>query len=114
MIRPVDVTLLTSGLTPTDGSFVASTMANSIRNQSRITLKDQLLLFDNSQVATNKTPSAVYYYLDAIGKAGGWKLSGDGLTDHGTDIIPAGTALVIRKAKTAGGATVFWTNAPTY
>jgi uncharacterized protein (TIGR02597 family) len=114
MIRPVDVTLLTSGLTPTDGSFVASTVANSIRNQSRITLKDQLLLFDNSQVATNKTPSAVYYYLNAIGKAGGWKLSGDGLTDHGNDIIPAGTALVIRKAKTAGGATVFWTNAPTY
>ncbi len=114
MIRPVDVTLLASGLTPTDGSFVASFMGNGIKNGSRLVLNDQLLLFDNAQVATNKTPSAVYYYLDGVGKTAGWKLSGDGLTDHGNDIIPAGTALVIRKAKTAGGATVFWTNAPTY
>jgi uncharacterized protein (TIGR02597 family) len=114
MIRPVDVALTATGLTPTDGSFVASTTVNSSKNESRLSLKDQLLLFDNTQVAMNKTPSAVYYYLDAIGKAAGWKLSGDGLTNHNNDVIPAGTALVIRKAKTAGGATVFWTNAPTY
>jgi uncharacterized protein (TIGR02597 family) len=114
MIRPVDVALSATGLSPTDGSFVASTTSNSTKNDSRLALRDQLFLFDNTQVAMNKTPSAVYYYLDALGHAAGWKLSGDGLTDHGTDIIPAGTALVIRKAKTAGGATVFWTNAPTY
>ena len=114
MIRPVDVALSATGLSPTDGSFVASTTSNSSKNDSRLALRDQLFLFDNTQVAMNKTPSAVYYYLDALGHAAGWKLSGDGLTDHGSDIIPAGTALVIRKAKTAGGATVFWTNAPTY
>ncbi len=62
----------------------------------------------------DKSPTAIYYYLDAVGKAAGWKLSGDGLTDHGNDVIPAGSAIVIRKARTLSAQTVFWTNAPTY
>ena len=114
MIRPVDVALNATGLSPTDGSFVASTLSSSTRNDSRLALKDQLLLFDNTQAAMDKSPTAVYYYLDAIGKAAGWKLSGDGLTDHGNDVIPAGSAIVIRKARTLSAQTVFWTNAPTY
>ena len=114
MIRPVDVTLLNSGLGPTDGSFVGSTLSPQTKNDSGLALKDQLLLFDNTQVTIGKTPSAVYYYLNAVGKAAGWKLAGDGLTDHGNDVIPAGSAIVIRKAKTAVAQTVFWTNAPTY
>ncbi len=114
MIRPVDVTLNASGLSPADGSFVASSSSKGIKDKGRITTRDQLLLFDNAQVAMNKSPSAVYYYSDAIGKAGGWRLSGDGLTNHNNDVIPAGTAMVIRKARTASNQTVFWLNAPTY
>jgi uncharacterized protein (TIGR02597 family) len=114
MIRPVDVALNATGLSPADGSFVATSTGKGIKDQQRVALKDRLFLFDNAQMAINKSPTAIYYYSDAIGKAGGWKLSGDGLTNHDTDIIPAGTAIVIRKAKTAGGATVFWTNAPNY
>jgi uncharacterized protein (TIGR02597 family) len=114
MIRPVDVALTATGLSPADGSFVATTMAKSQKNDGRIALKDQLLLFDNRQVAMNKAPAAVYYYLSATGKATGWKLSGDGLSSHDSDVIPAGTALVIRKAKTPSNQSVFWVNAPTY
>ena len=114
MIRPVDVSLNASGLNPADGSFVASALSPNTKNGSGLALKDQLLLFDNTQVAMDKSPSAVFYYLNAVGKAAGWKLSGDGLTDHGNDVIPAGTAMVIRKARTASNQTVFWLNTPTY
>ncbi len=114
MIRPVDVALNASGLNPTDGSFVASELSPRARNNGGVALKDQLLLFDNAQAVIGKSPSAVYYYLNAVGKAAGWKLSGDGLTNHDNDLIPAGSAIVIRKAKTSTAQTVFWTNAPTY
>ena len=62
MIRPVDVTLNASGLSPANGSFVASPPPKSIKDKGRLATKDQLLLFDNAQVAMSKTPSAVYYY----------------------------------------------------
>jgi uncharacterized protein (TIGR02597 family) len=114
MIRPVDVTFNATGLTPADGSFVATQTPRNIVNMKRPAPMDELLLFDNTQVAMNKTPTAIYYYLSAVGKAAGWKLSGDGYTDHGNDVIPAGSAVLIRKAKTAIAQTVFWTNAPTY
>jgi uncharacterized protein (TIGR02597 family) len=114
MIRPVDVTLNATGLSPADGSFVATQTPRNIVDTKRPATMDQLLLFDNTQVAMNKTPTAIYYYLSAVGKAAGWKLSGDGYTDHGNDGIPAGSAVLIRKAKTATAQTVFWTNAPTY
>jgi len=113
MVRPVDVTLNQSGLGPTDGSFVATPAFLPTRD-SKLALKDQLLLFDNSSVAFDKPPSAVYYYSQGPGRNAGWKLFGDGSVDHGNDVIPAGSAIVIRKAKTAAGATIFWTNAPTY
>jgi uncharacterized protein (TIGR02597 family) len=114
MIRPVDVTLSNCGLNPADGSFVATPAPRTIQNVPRTQFKDQLFLFDNTQVAMNKTPSAVYYYLAAPGKGASWKLAGDGLTNHNNDMIPAGTALVIRKAKAATNQTVFWVNAPNY
>jgi uncharacterized protein (TIGR02597 family) len=113
MVRPVDVTLNSTGLGPADGSFVATQSPRDIVNLKRVAM-DQLLLFDNAEAAIDKQPSKTYYYLSAIGKANGWKLSGDGLTDHGNDLIPAGSAILIRKAKTAVAQTVFWTNAPTY
>jgi uncharacterized protein (TIGR02597 family) len=96
MIRPIDVTLNQTGLNPNDGSF---------------SVKDSLFLFDNSVAAFDKQPSAVYYY--AGGQRGGWRLVDDPLGgDHGDDVIPAGSAMLIRKADSA--TTVFWINAPTY
>ena len=107
MVRPVDVALNDSGLTPSDGSFVATLPVSTV-------LKDQLLLFDNTKVGFNKSPSAIYYYGSGSLGGVGWKLFGDGLADHGNDIVPAGGAIVIRKAVTASGQTAFWTNSPTY
>jgi uncharacterized protein (TIGR02597 family) len=95
IVRPLNVALDATGLSPGDGSFITN---------------DQLLLFDNSLVAFDKAPSAIYYYNTAVGNTGGWRLSGDTSTDHGSDIIAAGTGLVIRKTATVGGQTAFWTN----
>ena len=113
MLRPVDVALNDSGLTPSDGSFVATRAF--LNPQDRFPLmRDQLLLFDNTQVGFNKSPSAIYYYSAGSLGGPGWKLFGDGFTDHGDDLVPAGSAIVIRKAVTASGQTAFWTNSPTY
>jgi len=102
VVRPLDITLNESGLVPTDGSFVATTSTRSF--------KDQLLLYNNVQVALNKSPSATYYYMNNA-----WRLFGDATTvDHGTDLIPAGSALTIRKASASSPSTVYWLNAPTY
>jgi uncharacterized protein (TIGR02597 family) len=114
MIRPIEVTLNQTGLSPKDGSFVA-TPGQQIPGQ-RFAVKDQLLLFDNSVAAFDKQPRAVYYYSDGVGQpAAGWRLLGDlSGGDRGNDVIPAGSAMLIRKAKTASNATVFWLNAPAY
>jgi uncharacterized protein (TIGR02597 family) len=99
MVRPVDVALDATGLNPANGSFGAG---------------DELLLFDNTQAAQNKSPSATYYYDTTVVNngvyVGGWRLTGDATSsDRGVDIIPSGTGFVVRKA--AGGQTAFWTNA---
>jgi uncharacterized protein (TIGR02597 family) len=104
MIRPIGVSLNQTGLSPADGSFVATTRPRQV--------KDQLLIFNNAQVKHNKKPSAIYYYSGA--NPMGWRLAGGGTVDHGNDVIPAGSAIIIRKATTTNGATVFWTNPPTY
>jgi uncharacterized protein (TIGR02597 family) len=102
MIRPLDVTLNDSGLTPTNGSFVATTSTRSF--------KDQLFIYNNAQVTLNKSPSATYYYMN-----GAWRLFGDTTTvDHGSDLISSGSALTIRKAASGTGTTDFWQNTPTY
>lgn len=102
IIRPVDVTLNTCGLSTTDGSFVATTSARSF--------KDEILLYNNAQVGMNKSFSAIYYYMNNA-----WRSLNDLSTvDHGSDVIPAGSAVVIRKAANGTGQTAFWTNPPNY
>lgn len=113
MIRPVDVALNATGLMDADGSFVSSPPPLTSRTGELI-IKDQLLLFDNTQVALNKLPFATYYFLSGDSRSPGWKLLGDDLVEHDTDLIPAGSAIVIRKARTVSAQTKFWTNAPTY
>lgn len=109
MIRPVDVTLANTGLSPADGSFVATTQTSDF--------KDRLLVFDNTQVALNKAPSAVYFYSDNVNSSTsnvGWRLVGDNTTPRDDDFIPLGNGFTIRKAGNGMGQTVVWTNVPTY
>lgn len=100
MVRPVDVTLNQTGLGPGNG-FAG---------------KDLLLLFDNSVAGFNKSPRASYYYYMGPPGLSGWKLVGDGFVDHGNDVIPGGSAILIRKGQTINSVTgtVFWVNSPTY
>ena len=109
MIRPIAVTLNNTGLGPSDGSFVATTATR--------TFQDELLLFNNGVAALNRAPSAVYFYSNNVNGTVnnvGWRIVGDNTTDHGNDVIAAGSAIIIRKAATATGGIVFWTNAPTF
>jgi uncharacterized protein (TIGR02597 family) len=92
MIRPVDISLDATGLAPIDNSFVQN---------------DQLLLFNNARRQLDKHPYRVYTYND------GWRLASDPLADHGKDVIPAGSAMIVRKA-ISSDSPVFWTNSPTY
>ena len=92
MIRPVNVSLDTTGLAPIDNSFVQN---------------DQLLLFNNARRQFDKHPYKIYTYND------GWRLASDPVGDHGKDIIPAGSAMIVRKAATPDGP-IFWTNSPPY
>jgi hypothetical protein len=86
------MTLDVSGLAPIDNSFVQG---------------DQLLLFDNTQQKIGKQPSKTYTFND------GWRLTTDNL-EHRKDVIPPGSAMLIRKAAKTGAGTVYWINAPSY
>jgi len=92
MIRPVDISLDATGLAPIDNSFVQN---------------DQLLLFNNARRQLDKHAYRVYTYND------GWRLASDPAVDHGKDVIPAGSAMIVRKAVSLDSP-VFWTNSPTY
>lgn len=105
LIRPVDVQLNDLGLI-TSGAFTPS--------PSSVNRIDQLFVFDPAQVATNKQPSATYYYITQGANAGWRKFGQPATTDSGTDAIKAGSGFIIRKGATVGGASAFWTNAPTY
>ena len=105
LTRPVDATLGTLGLNPTDGSFVATTNGHN--------LQDQLLVYDNTATAPYKSSSGTYIYVN-IGTNVGWRSYSDLNTDQSSFVISAGSALTIRKAPTSSGQTVAWTNSPNY
>jgi len=95
LVRPLDVTLNATGLNRGDGSFVAG---------------DKLLLFNNAVAGFDKLPFMTYYQ-DPAATVGPWRLmEGNPANDRGSDVIPAGTGFIIRKAGTPTGAAVFWTN----
>jgi uncharacterized protein (TIGR02597 family) len=97
--RPVAQTLNESGLI-SSGAFRASpTPGNHL---------DELIAFDNTAVAKNKSASAIYYYWN-----GAWRQNGAGATDKGNDVVfTPGTGVVIRKG--VGGTTALWSNPPNY
>jgi uncharacterized protein (TIGR02597 family) len=99
--RPVDVTLNQLSL---GGTSAFLTTTNTLIHN------DEILVFDNSTALKNRSASAIYFYY-----LGGWRKNGKPVaTDFGTDIIKAGTGFIIRKAKVAGGPTVFWNNTSPY
>jgi len=100
--RPIPLQLNQLNLLGTS-AFMAST--NTLGTGRR----DEVLVFDNELKLRNKSPSARYYVHNGI-----WKLSNGGNTDRGTDEIPAGAGIIIRKYQSGDGATVFWDNLPTY
>jgi hypothetical protein len=98
-LRPINIPLNATGLNPANASFVPGAPG------------DKLLLFNNALAGIDKAPSATYTYSALAGNSGGWRLTGDiNDSDRGTDVISSGNAMIVRKAPTAGGAMVFWTN----
>lgn len=100
--RPADQTLESLGLI-SSGAFEPSVSA--------FNLKDQLLVFNNEAPGINKSASATYYYLG--GTVNQWRRVGGGTANVGTDIIPAGAGVVVRKASAASESTSFWNNSLT-
>ena len=99
IVRPLDVPLSMTGLTPNDGSFLGGASATS----------DQLLVFSNAQIGFNKTP--IVYYRDP-GFNFAWRRATDtNRIDRGNDVIPVGTGFIVRKAAANPSTTPFWTNA---
>ena len=99
--RPLPVALRDLNLIASN-AFAATTSLRS--------LQDQLFLYNNGGAGINKSPNpnADYFYMN-----GTWLHVGGNGSDAGGDTIPAGAAILIRKAGTTG-ATVFWSNQPTY
>ena len=105
--RPVDTSLDNLALSPS-AAFTPTT--NPLFTQ------DELLVFSPTQTGINNAPGSGGVYFYYMGTSGtGWRLSGDAITtDHGNDVVPAGTGFVIRKAPTVNAGTALWQNSPTY
>ena len=100
--RPVNIALNDLGLL-INSAFVAST------GTAPRSIKDQLLVYDNTASGTNKAPVATYFYYNQ------WRLVGDTTgTDYGTTTLPYGAGFTIRKAPSTAGVTTFPQNTRTY
>lgn len=65
---------------------------------------DELMVFDNSVAAKNKSAAATYYYWNNA-----WRKVGAGAADVGTDLVfTPGTGVVLRSG--SGASTTVWTN----
>jgi uncharacterized protein (TIGR02597 family) len=97
--RPEPVSLSGSGLIQS-GAFIASPLPG--------TRTDELLTFDNTVVARNKSSDASYYYWQ-----GAWRQVGGGTNDFGSALIfQPGTGVIIRKG--TNNAAAAWTNNATW
>ena len=103
--RPVDVALKDLGLSPSAGTFTATT--------STLFMQDQIYLYDNSASILIKAASKIYFYINN-GSNIGWRATGDNYTDCSNDTISAASAIVVRKAPVTGGTSSFWANSPTF
>jgi len=104
--RPLDITLNNLGLVVT-GNLSASAFTPSV-GTSGSSRRDQLMVFNNSSTGFNKSASATYYYL-STNSTSGWRATSDSTTDAGNTVLPAGSAILIRKYQ-GSASTKFWTN----
>src|SRR6478672_5238902 len=96
-MRPQSISLTDSQLV-SSGAFSASPLAGS--------RTDELLTFDNSAAAKNKSASAIYYFWN-----GGWRQVGAGSTDvSSSNVFVPGLGFIIRKNTNSSSA--IWTNTP--
>ena len=100
--RPIDLTLGELNLWES-GAFAQSLGTRAFER------RDELLIFDNSNAAINKSSSTTYFH-----NGTNWLAVGDNTTNRDTDIIPAGAGFIIRKYQTTGGETAFWNNIAPY
>jgi len=99
---PISVTLAGSGL---------STVLTST---TTLTPKDELLVFDPSVVAQNKSATAIYYYYTGSGGPG-WLKLGDTVNFHDSDVIfQPGFGYVLRRAAQPSPGSNVWTFVPPY
>ncbi|MDB6056881.1 MAG: Immunoglobulin I-set domain protein [Verrucomicrobiales bacterium] len=100
LARPLPVTLNDSGLI-SSGAFATSPLPGN--------RTDELLYFDNTVGARNKSATAVYYYW-----SNAWRQVGVGTSDVGSSpVFGAGSAAIVRKA-TNNVPSLLWTNAPNW
>ncbi len=100
LVRPVDLKLSELGL---DAVFTQSA------NTSPLARRDELLVFDNTVAGLNKSAAKVYYRT-----SNSWRRAGADAVVADADVLRAGDAFMIRKYQSGTGATVVWTNIPTY
>ena len=97
--RPVPVSLNDSGLIES-GAFSSSPLPGA--------RTDELLTFDNTVVARNKSSNASYYYWQ-----GAWRQVGGGNAEFGTSLIfQPGTGVIIRKG--TNNVSAVWANDATW
>ncbi len=98
LTRPVTNTLNESGLVQS-GAFLAS--------PSLGTHTDELLVFDNAQVAQNKAVSATYFYLNST-----WRRVGFAGDFGNEPVFTPGTGVIIRKQ--TNSVSSLWVNTPNF
>lgn len=99
LARASAMSLDASGLI-SSGAFAASPLPGS--------RTDELLVFDNTTIAKNKSASSVYYYW-----SNAWRRVGAGSTARGSDLIfTPGAAAILRKGTNA--VSPVWTNTSPY
>lgn len=100
LTRPVDVTLAASGLA---AGFVES--LNTLATGRR----DQLIVFDNTQIGFNKSAARTYYRF-----GGNWIRAAAGNPNANAEVLSAGSGFIVRKFQTANAAVSVAQNTPNY
>jgi len=110
IVFPATQTLSSLGLTNNNngnGFLISGGTTAGVR-------KDQLLTFNvGSPQGINQSASAIYYLVNPTAGNSGWRIAGGGATDVGTNTIPAGTGIIIRKFQT-NVTDVVWTQLQNY